>query len=101
MTTIQRMKSDLTTMDRREMVDRAMVNSRDRNDALTQERRFEADATLKKNRAKNDEITAERREVKDECLIVATWVEKEGQYLIGPCTSFITKYPYYYDKTKK
>jgi len=65
MTTTQRRKSDMATMDKRETVDKALNISRDRNDALTQERRFEADKTIDANRARNDEITADRRAVKD------------------------------------
>jgi len=65
MTNTQRMKSDRTTMDKRDMVDRATIDSRNKNDLLTQERRFESDATLKKSRERNDEITADRRDAKD------------------------------------
>ncbi|MDP2628950.1 MAG: hypothetical protein Q8P15_03575 [Nanoarchaeota archaeon] len=65
MTNTQRMKSDMTTKDKRDVADRATVDSRNKNDLSTQERRFEADATLKKNRERNDEITADRREKND------------------------------------
>lgn len=65
MTNIQRMKSDMATMDKREVVDRAKVDSRGRNDEATQERRFKADEAMNLHRIKNDEITADRREVKD------------------------------------
>lgn len=64
MTSIQMLKNDLATIDKREIVDRATVNSRNRNDALTQERRFKADKTIGQNRLKNDEMTADRREMK-------------------------------------
>jgi hypothetical protein len=65
MTNLRRLKSDISTIDKREMADKVKSDNRDRNDALTQERRFEADATLKKNRERNDEITADRRVTKD------------------------------------
>ena len=66
MTNIQRMKSDIETIERREMRDRALSNNRDRNDGLTQERRFKADKLMSENRMRNDEMTANRRETKDE-----------------------------------
>jgi hypothetical protein len=65
MTNLRRLKSDMATIDKREMADSVKSDNRDRNDALTQERRFEADKTIGENRAKNDEITANRREIKD------------------------------------
>jgi hypothetical protein len=65
MTNMQRMNSDIATMDRREAEDKTLSNSRDRNDSLTQERRFEADKTKAENRLRNDELTANRRETKD------------------------------------
>ena len=65
MTNLRRLKSDITTIDKREMVDRAKSDNRNRNDALTQERRFEADKTMSEERARNDKITANRREMKD------------------------------------
>ena len=69
MTNLRRLKSDIATIDKREMADKAKSDNRDRNDALTQERRFEADKTMNENRAKNDEITANRREIKDEVIL--------------------------------
>ena len=65
MTEMQRMKSDIATMDRREAADKVLIGSRDKNDALTQERRFEADKTMSQNRLKNDELTADRRDMED------------------------------------
>lgn len=65
MTNLRRLKSDIATVERREMADKTMSNNRDKNDASTQERRFESDKTMGKNRAKNDETTADRREIKD------------------------------------
>jgi len=65
MTNVQRMESDMATMDRREMADKTLSDNRNRNDLLTQERRFKADKTMGENRLKNDEMTANRRETKD------------------------------------
>lgn len=93
MTSTQRMKNDLDTMDRRELADEAKWDNRAKNDELTGERRFKADRkdpadlitekhrlkndeateekrshadiTLEKNRLRNDEKTANRRETKD------------------------------------
>lgn len=65
MTTMQRMKSDASTADKREMDDKAVKEHRDANDALTEERRAKADEELDKKRSKNDELTADRREAKD------------------------------------
>ena len=94
MTNIQRMRSDLATIDKREIADKATrddrikndelttnrrskadrketadkttVNSRIKNDELTGERRYNADKVLDGNRARNDELTANRREVVDD-----------------------------------
>ena len=66
MESIQRMESDIATIDRREMEDKALSYNRNRNDQLTQERRFKADKTMGENRLRNDEMTANRRETKDE-----------------------------------
>ena len=60
------MKSDIETIDKREMADKTVRDNRNKNDEVTAERRFKADETLQKNRLKNDEITAHRREIKDE-----------------------------------
>lgn len=65
MTTIQRMKSDTATIDRREIADKTTRDNRIRNDKITGKRRFRADNTVTKNRLRNDEITANRREIKD------------------------------------
>jgi len=65
MTNLQRMKSDIETIDRREMTDKKVENNRNRNDKLTRKRRYKADKFLGENRARNDEITANRRNIKD------------------------------------
>jgi len=65
MTNSRRLKSDMATVDKREVADKATVHSRNKNDLLTQERRFQADKTLENNRARNDEITSDRRITKD------------------------------------
>jgi hypothetical protein len=65
MTNRQRMKSDIATIDRREMTDKTTRDNRIRNDKITGERRFKADKTVEKSRLRNDEITANRREIKD------------------------------------
>ena len=65
MTTIQRIKSDIATIDKREMADTAVRNNRVRNDEITAERREKADKVMDESRVRNDEITAERRETKD------------------------------------
>ncbi len=61
----QRMKSDMSTSDRRELADKTMKGSRARNDELTLERRSRADETMDDNRLRNDELTAHRRAMKD------------------------------------
>lgn len=66
MTNTQRMKSDIATMDRREMADDTVRNSRFRNDELTRERRNKVDKAIDDHRIKNDETTFIRREIKDE-----------------------------------
>ena len=66
MTDMQRMKNDISTMDKREVADKAIKDHREANDALTKERRLKADEKVDESRAKNDELTADRREEKDE-----------------------------------
>ncbi len=66
MTNIQRTKSDMATIDKRDIVDKELKDHRDANDALTKERREKADVKMDESRLKNDELTAERRETKDE-----------------------------------
>ncbi len=66
MTNIQRMKSDIATMDRRDQTDRTVRDNRNRNDELTGERRSEADKTLRDSRIRNDEMTANRRKINDQ-----------------------------------
>jgi len=96
MTTLQRMQSDIATIDKRDMADKLVRDSRVRNDELTIERRyyadmlesadkdvidhrikndestnekrFKADKIIEDHRLRNDEMTANRRESKD-----ATW----------------------------
>jgi len=65
MTTIQRIRSDIATTDRRATTDQTVSDKRYRNDKLTRERRAKADKTVVENRTRNDETTANRREVKD------------------------------------
>lgn len=65
MTNRQRMKNDMTTMNRREMADQTRKDNRIKNDELTKEKRFNADKTMEGNRLRNDEITANRREIND------------------------------------
>ncbi len=65
MTNTQRMKSDLATLDRREMTDKNLEEDRIRNDSLTGERRSKSDAIVRKERLRNDEMTVTRREEKD------------------------------------
>jgi len=62
---MQRMKSDMVTMDKREIADKTIEESRIRNDDLTRERRYKADRTQDMNRLRNDEATADRREIED------------------------------------
>ncbi|MEK6894113.1 MAG: hypothetical protein AABX10_01485 [Nanoarchaeota archaeon] len=71
MTNIQRMKSDMSTADKREATDKEVKDNRDANDALTKERRSKADEKIEENRIKNDELTADRREEKDEKISTA------------------------------
>jgi hypothetical protein len=66
MTSIQRLRSDLKTTDRRDKIDNAIMDNREKNDALTSKRRSNVDQHVKKQRADNDELTANRREEKDE-----------------------------------
>lgn len=65
MTEMQRMKSDLVTLNKREVADKAVIGSRIKNDELTQARRIKVDKAVGKSRLKNDEETANRRETKD------------------------------------
>ena len=59
------MRSDIETKDRREMEDKVVSDSRERNDEMTRDRRTKADHTVVEHRSRNDEITANRREVSD------------------------------------
>lgn len=74
MTNMQRMENDLATADRREMVDRTVMDNRNKNDGLTWERRTKADRketasqTTKNNRNKNDELTRDKRDKTDKTL---------------------------------
>jgi len=67
MTTLQRIKSDLATIDHRDAEDKLVKDNRMRNDELTSIRRFKADnkemadQTILDHRIKNDEITDEKR----------------------------------------
>lgn len=65
MTNEQRMKNDIETSNKRDMVDKTIRDNRSKNDELTDERRFKADETMNKNRLRNDEMTANRRDVRD------------------------------------
>jgi hypothetical protein len=65
MTTIQRINSDIATLDKREIADKTIKDNRIRNDDLTRERRSKADRIMDEHRLKNDETTANRREMKD------------------------------------
>jgi hypothetical protein len=68
MTNLQRMRSDMVTIDRREIEDDAVRENRRKNDELTGERRFKADRAIQKDRLRNDELTINRRETKDGTL---------------------------------
>jgi hypothetical protein len=67
MTNIQRMRSDIATMDKRKIADNTKRDKRDRNDGLTGERRFKADkgeiasSIIRNNRIKNDDLTEKKR----------------------------------------
>ena len=65
MTNAQRLKSDIATIDKRVMADKAILDNRVKNDEMTIERRSKADKTMDENRLRNDELTADRRELKD------------------------------------
>jgi hypothetical protein len=94
MTEIQRINSDIATMDRREAVDKILIDNRDRNDALTQERRFQADKTMSKSRLKNDELTADRRDMEDvrngkPSLVLAAYVLASVVLIVAIFSMFI------------
>lgn len=65
MTNKQQRKSDKETNERRDLEDKNLSDSRDKNDAITEQRRHESDKTLIRNRERNDQKTAERRKNKD------------------------------------
>ncbi len=65
MTNEQRIKNDISTVNRREMTDKTVNDSRMRNDEETADRRAKTDKNLNESRIKNDKITADRREEKD------------------------------------
>ncbi|MDP1694763.1 MAG: hypothetical protein Q8L34_04450 [Candidatus Woesearchaeota archaeon] len=65
MTKLQRINSDMATLDKREIADKTIKENRIRNDDLTKERRSKTDKTLDESRLRNDEMTANRREIKD------------------------------------
>ena len=65
MTNMQRMKSDMATIDRRDLADETVRHNRVKNDELTNKRREKADESMEEKRLRNDEMTANRRETKD------------------------------------
>ena len=74
MTNIQRIENDMATSDRRDIVDRTVMDNRNKNDELTWERRTKADKkeiasqTTKNSRNKNDELTRVKRDKTDKTL---------------------------------
>jgi len=78
MTTIQRLKSDIATIEKRETADKTVRDNRIRNDELTEKRRSKADKkelaenttenTKISNRLKNDVSTIEKRSKADKTL---------------------------------